>query len=595
MVTDPTGHRDMAYRIGNISYMPESMLPSIANVPTPLKARPEKPTQGEENDHCMTMQQADEAKEVPTNFATSAEGEKAPHGSASKEHVEFQPWPNAYTVPSHMDVRKPGGMSEQLGSNQPTHQEPHDSVAVQSQNGQGETAEQLAEPCPWIADGAAESEWSDSDQEYQDAESGPDSASESARPYDRAAEITNSGNSGERSQPVAGDSRHNTGMTCPMDEAGAPGETGGNPDDTLEGPDIVYDWTGSDDDCGAEEKAQMQALKAKIEDTVSKLSSSGKLWLRESLRKHLAVPRSEAEKERKKEMTKHIRSGHRTKLVLNKEPCEGCIAGTSRPKYATKNKGPYISKENTINSDTVFYPGGEDNNGDVCAWHGVELETRTGSFIPAANKSSMQTASSYLKSKAWMEALADPGGKNGFKIARHSADPGSEMKGAMNHAMARGKVQNHKGGVDVHTDQAFVERAHQQVQQMQASMFYEGIVNQPDDEALAHKVWGESGRRARQNLNNTSLTEEQAHAGISAIEQLTSKRGQSKEYFDSTPAFLAGGWVHIPKKNRKSKVSARAMKAVYGSRCEDQPGYHRVIPYHDSGVEIQVFPTMITN
>merc|ERR1711927_16958 len=42
MVTDPTGHKDMAYRIGNISYMPEPMLPSIANVPTPLKARPEK-------------------------------------------------------------------------------------------------------------------------------------------------------------------------------------------------------------------------------------------------------------------------------------------------------------------------------------------------------------------------------------------------------------------------------------------------------------------------------------------------------------------------------------------------------------------------
>ena len=92
--------------------------------------------------------------------------------------------------------------------------------------------------------------------------------------------------------------------------------------------------------------------------------TTGKLWLRESLRKQLAVPKSEGEKERKKEMAEHIRSGHRTKLVLNTKPCEGCIAGTSRPKYATKNKGPYISKENTINSDTVFYPGGADNNGD---------------------------------------------------------------------------------------------------------------------------------------------------------------------------------------------------------------------------------------
>jgi hypothetical protein len=175
----------------------------------------------------------------------------------------------------------------------------------------------------------------------------------------------------------------------------------------------------------------------------------------------------------------------------------------------------------------------------------------------------MQTTNAYLKTKAWIEATADPGGKNGYKIGRHKSDPGSEMKGAMTHAMAISQVQNHKGGMDVHTDQSFVERAHQQVQQMQASMFHQDILNQPDDEALAFKVWGKSGRRAKQNLNHSPMTEEQGHVGISAIEQLSSKRGLSKEYVDSTPAFLAGGWVHVPKKNRKSKVSPRAVKAVY--------------------------------
>ena len=85
------------------------------------------------------------------------------------------------------------------------------------------------------------------------------------------------------------------------------------------------------------------------------------------------------------------------------------------------------------------------------------------------------------------------------------------------------------------------------------------------------------------------------HAGISAIERLTSTRGVSKEYFESTPAFLAGGWTHVPKEKRRSKVSPRAIKVVYGSRCEDQPGFHRVIPYHDNGVEIEVFPTIITD
>ena len=53
--------------------------------------------------------------------------------------------------------------------------------------------------------------------------------------------------------------------------------------------------------------------------------------------------------------------------------------------------------------------------------------------------------------------------------------------------------------------------------------------------------------------------------------------------------------MHVPKINRKSKVSPRAVKAVYGSRCEDQPRYHRVIPYHENGVEVEVFPTIITN
>ena len=34
---------------------------------------------------------------------------------------------------------------------------------------------------------------------------------------------------------------------------------------------------------------------------------------------------------------------------------------------------------------------------------------------------------------------------------------------------------------------------------------------------------------------------------------------------------------------------------VLGGRCGGQPGFQRVIPYHDNGVEIEVFPTMITN
>ena len=111
----------------------------------------------------------------------------------------------------------------------------------------------------------------------------------------------------------------------------------------------------------------------------------------------------------------------------------------------------------------MFYPGEKDNNGDICAWNGIELETRVGGFIPATNKSSMQSANSYLKTKAWIEALADLGGKTVYKIGQHKSDPGSEMTGAMGFALAEGNVQNHKGGVNIHTGQAFIKRAHQQV------------------------------------------------------------------------------------------------------------------------------------
>ena len=74
MITDPSGLKDMAYRVGNISYMPESMLAEVTNVPTPLKTGPVEPAQGEgeKEDFCMSICGEVEHKEVPTN---SSEGQ----------------------------------------------------------------------------------------------------------------------------------------------------------------------------------------------------------------------------------------------------------------------------------------------------------------------------------------------------------------------------------------------------------------------------------------------------------------------------------------------------------------------------------------
>ena len=51
----------------------------------------------------------------------------------------------------------------------------------------------------------------------------------------------------------------------------------------------------------------------------------------------------------------------------------------------------------------------------------------------------------------------------------------------------------------------------------------------------------------------------------------------------------------MPKKDRGTKASPRMIKAVYVCRSEEQPGYHRVVPYKDDWEQINVLPTILTN
>ena len=71
--------------------------------------------------------------------------------------------------------------------------------------------------------------------------------------------------------------------------------------------------------------------------------------------------------------------------------------------------------------------------------------------------------------------------------------------------------------------------------------------------------------------------------------------GISAEYFDDLPPCLEGGFAHVPKKDRGTKTSPRMIRAVYICRSEEQPGYHRVVPYEDDGQVINVLPTILTN
>ena len=75
----------------------------------------------------------------------------------------------------------------------------------------------------------------------------------------------------------------------------------------------------------------------------------------------------------------------------------------------------------------------------------------------------------------------------------------------------------------------------------------------------------------------------------------TETPGISAEYFDDLPPCLEGGFAHVPKKDRRTKTSPRMIRAVYICRSEEQPGYHRVVPYEDDGQVINVLPTILTN
>ena len=137
-------------------------------------------------------------------------------------------------------------------------------------------------------------------------------------------------------------------------------------------------------------------------------------------------------------------------------------------------------------------------------------------------------------------------------------------------------------------------------------MNYDGIANQPGrfkvgkktilgDEMLGQRVFGEIARRYRQMLNHTPISKAQKEAGLTAMEMYTEAPGISGEYFADLPPCLEGGFFHVPKKDRGTKASPRTIKAVYICRSEEQPGYHRVVPYEDGGLVITLLRTILTN
>ena len=75
----------------------------------------------------------------------------------------------------------------------------------------------------------------------------------------------------------------------------------------------------------------------------------------------------------------------------------------------------------------------------------------------------------------------------------------------------------------------------------------------------------------------------------------TGTPGLSAGYFADLSPCLEGEFAHVPKKDRGTEASPKTIKAVYICRSEEQPGYHRVMPYQDDGLVIIVLPTILTN
>ena len=75
-------------------------------------------------------------------------------------------------------------------------------------------------------------------------------------------------------------------------------------------------------------------------------------------------------------------------------------------------------------------------------------------------KTASATAKSFLDAKAYIEALADPGCVNGFKIQRCGRGPGTEYLAEFLDACAEHNIPKETGAVDVHWNQAIQENRH---------------------------------------------------------------------------------------------------------------------------------------
>ena len=231
-------------------------------------------------------------------------------------------------------------------------------------------------------------------------------------------------------------------------------------------------------------------------------------------------------KEALTETRTHLESGHRTKLRLKKEPCDGCIKASMLDRYSRKGGSNNKLREyEAVNADTLDY-GTADNNGQRYGLNVVVVNNSYGQIVLTANKDAASSAATWGKCKARIESNADPGARNNYKIERRYTDPGKEFEGASRKACEKDKVRVTLGMVNEHTSGALVENRNKMLQRTGTALSATAL----SDESMHGALHGEAARHASELMNHSAITTSQKHAKITAYEEHTGKLGASAEY-----------------------------------------------------------------
>ena len=289
-------------------------------------------------------------------------------------------------------------------------------------------------------------------------------------------------------------------------------------------------------------------------------------------------PKVSAGKAASEELYRHQAGGHRSKLQLN-EPCQVCWrAGMAK-------KGAYRSSEtkdrdlNTVNTDTVDMIHAS-QSGKRYMHNLIVVGSQYGEARTSRNKDSVSTARAFKDMKCRLEALTDPGGIEGYRVQCIHHDPGSEFSGAMKTEIQADSLVDEKGEVDRHTDGALIENRNKMIQRTATALSIQAFAGvHRDFDALTIAAWDEVAETASELLNHSCITSKQKELKMTAIEEQTKGRIKSSSVLEKLFIVGEGVLVFVPKDERASKHSARAVKAIYVGRDRDTPGAIRAMPY----------------